>query len=504
MPAAEPRSAPLRFLVNGDPVTVSGVPPQTTLLEYLREHRALCGTKEGCAEGDCGACTVVLAESDGSRVAWKPVNACIRLLPSVAGKAVFTVESLQGADGSLHPVQQALVDHHGSQCGFCTPGFTMSLFGLFKNACRPSTPAIEDALSGNLCRCTGYRPIVAAAHAMYDAPPLSDWRACGVAEDGSRTTTGDEAQLAASIASLAEAETLEYESHGRRWWSPRTVDALASLLVEHPDARVVAGATDVGLWITKHHRDVGDIVYTGDVDELRAVRDTPSHLLIGAATTLTDAFDALDASWPELHEAWARFASVPIRNSGTVGGNVANGSPIGDSMPALIALGATVVLRRGDVTREIDLADLYLAYQKTAMQPGEFVVEIRVPARRDKLILRAYKVSKRYDQDISAVFACFALHVDDGIIASARIGCGGVAPVPKRATATEAALVGQPWNEATADAAVREISREFSPIDDMRASAAYRRAALGNLVRRFHLETSGRRVRTRIEQVDIA
>ena len=502
MHAAESPPAPLRFLVNGEPVSVSDVSPQTTLLAFLREHRALCGTKEGCAEGDCGACTVVVAESDGSRVAWKPVNACIRLLPSVAGKAVFTVESLQGPDGALHPAQQALVDHHASQCGFCTPGFAMSLFGLFKNACRPSTAVIEDALSGNLCRCTGYRPIVDAAHAMYDATPLSDWRACGVAEDGSRRTSADEAQLAASIASLAQTETLAYASHGRRWWSPRTVDALAELLVRNPDARVVAGATDVGLWITKHHRDVGDIVYTGDVEALRAVRQTPSHLCIGAAVTLTDAFDALDASWPELHEVWARFASVPIRNSGTLGGNVANGSPIGDSMPALIALGATVVLRRGDIAREIDLADLYVAYQKPALQAGEFVVEIRVPARRDPLLLRAYKVSKRYDQDISAVFVCFALHVEDGAVASARIGCGGVAPVPRRATATEAALVGRPWNATTADAAVREIAREYSPIDDMRATAAYRRAALGNLVRRFYLETAATRVRTRIEHLE--
>jgi xanthine dehydrogenase small subunit len=461
----------------------------------------LCGTKEGCAEGDCGACTVVLAESDGARISWKPVNACIRLLPSVAGKAVFTVESLQGADGSLHPVQQALVDHHGSQCGFCTPGFAMSLFGLFKNARRPSTAAIENALSGNLCRCTGYVPIVAAAHAMYDAAPLDDWRACGVADDGSRIASAAEEQLAASIASLHETGTLGYESHGRRWWTPRTVEALAELAAEHPEARIVAGATDVGLWITKHHRDVGDILYTGDVLELRAIRETSSHLCIGAAATLTDAFDALDQSWPELHEAWARFASVPIRNSGTLGGNVANGSPIGDSMPALMALGATVVLRRGSATRELDLADLYLAYQKTALEPGEFVEQVRIPARRDNLVLRAYKVSKRYDQDISAVFACFALHVENGVITHARIGCGGVAAVPKRATRTETVLTGQPWNEATADAAVREISREFSPIDDMRASAAYRRAALGNLVRRFHLETSGRRVRTRIEQV---
>ena len=502
MQAAEPRSAPLRFLVNGEPVTVSGVPPQTTLLEFLREHRALCGTKEGCAEGDCGACTIVLAESDGAAaLTWKPVNACIRLLPSVAGKAVFTVESLQGSDGTLHPAQQALVEHHGSQCGFCTPGFTMSLFGLFKNASRPPASAIEDAISGNLCRCTGYRPIVAAAHAMYDAPQLADWRACGVADDGSRVTTAEESRLAASIASLAEAGTLAYEAQGRRWWSPRSVDALAALLVEHPKARVVAGATDVGLWITKHHRDVGDIVYTGDVDELRAIRETETHLCIGAAATLTDAFAALEPSWPELHEAWVRFASVPIRNSGTLGGNVANGSPIGDSMPALIALGATVVLRRGDVTREIDLADFYLAYQKTALQPSEFVAEIRVPQRRDNLLLRAYKISKRYDQDISAVFACFALHVEDGVVASARIGCGGVAPVPKRASATEAVLVGQPWSEATAGVAMREITREFAPIDDMRASATYRRAALGNLLRRFHLETSGARVRTRVEQV---
>jgi xanthine dehydrogenase small subunit len=503
MKPAEPRSAPLRFLLNGEPVAVSGMPPQTTLLEYLREERALCGTKEGCAEGDCGACTIVLAESDGAHIAWKPVNACIRLLPSVAGKAVFTVESLQRADGKLHPVQQALVDHHGSQCGFCTPGFAMSLFGLFKNARRPATPDIMNVLSGNLCRCTGYVPIVAAARAMYDEAPLDDWRACGVADDGSRIASADEEQLAVSIASLNKTETLAYESHGRRWWAPRTVDALAKLAMEHPHARIVAGATDVGLWITKHHRDVGDILYTGDVPELRAIHETPSHLRIGAAATLSDVFDALDRSWPELHEAWARFASVPIRNSGTLGGNVANGSPIGDSMPALIALGATAVLRRADATRELDLADLYLAYQKTALQPGELVTEIRVPARLDHLLLRAYKVSKRYDQDISSVFACFALHVEGGVITDARIGCGGVAPVPKRATRTEAVLTGRPWNEATADAAVREISREFSPIDDMRASAAYRRAALGNLVRRFHLETSGRRVRTRVEQVTV-
>ena len=499
--ASETPVTPLRFLLNGEPVSVQDVAPQTTLLEYLREHRRLTGTKEGCAEGDCGACTVVLAElADGSaRLDWKPVNACIRFLPSVAGKAVFTVESLGAPDGALHPAQRAMVEGHGSQCGFCTPGFVMSLFGLYKGAHRPDSAAIEDALSGNLCRCTGYRPIVDAAKAMYDADTPGGWRACGVANDGSRVTTPDEERLVAEVAALAETETFCYEAAGRRWWAPRTVDALAALLVEHPGARIVAGATDVGLWVTKHLRDIGDIVYTGDAAELRAITQTATHLSIGAAATLTDAFAALDDAWPELHEAWARFASVPIRNSGTLGGNVANGSPIGDSMPALMALGATVVLRRGKSEREIALEDFYVAYQKTALQPSEFVACVRVPNRPANLVLRAYKVSKRYDQDISAVFACFALTVDGKNITSARIGCGGVAATPKRATQTEATLAGRAWNEATADAAVRTLGSEFSPIDDMRATASYRRAVLGNLLRRFWLETSGVRVQTRVD-----
>ncbi|MFO1325361.1 MAG: xanthine dehydrogenase small subunit [Burkholderiales bacterium] len=500
--------APIRFLLNGEPVEVTDAAPQTTLLEYLRDHLRLTGTKEGCAEGDCGACTVVLAEPTATvspGLAWKPINACIRLLPSVAGRAVFTVESLKAADGSLHPVQRALVDCHGSQCGFCTPGFAMSLFGLYKNAHRPPRAAIEDALSGNLCRCTGYRPIVAAAQAMYDAEARSGggWRGPGVAADGSRAISHDEEMLAANLAALAHDATLEYEARGRRWWAPRGVDALAALLVEHPDARIVAGATDVGLWITKQLRDVGDVVWTGDVAELAVVRQTPAHVEIGAAVSLTDAFAALDDGWPELREAWQRFASVPIRNSGTLGGNVANGSPIGDSMPALIALGATVVLRRGDATRELPLEDLYVAYQKTALLPSEFVVAVRVPLRAPRTVVRAYKVSKRYDQDISAVFACFALQLDGARIVSARVGCGGVAPVPKRATATEAALAGHPWDEATADAAVRAIAAEFTPIGDMRASAAYRRAVLGNLVRRFKLETTGTPHATRVDQVPV-
>lgn len=497
----------IRLLLNGAPVAINGLRPQTTLLEYLREERRLTGTKEGCAEGDCGACTVVLAELTGAgRLVWKPVNACIRLLPSVDGKAVFTVESLRAPDGSLHPAQRALVDCHGSQCGFCTPGFAMSLFGLYKNAHRPERGAVDDALSGNLCRCTGYLPILAAARRMYDIEPVAGWRGPGVNADGSRCESLEEQSIAEQLATLTRAHTFahifEYAAEGQRWIAPRTIAQLAGACLTRPDAQIVAGATDVGLWVTKQQRDLGDIIYTGDCVGLQVVANTRSHLEIGAAVTLTDACAALDAEWPELHEAWIRFGSVPIRNSGTLGGNVANGSPIGDSMPALMALGATVVLRHGDEQREMPLDDYYLDYRKTVCEPGEFVAMLRVPHRHGPLLLRAYKIAKRFDQDISAVFACFALTLDDGLddgrIAQARIGCGGVAPIPRRANATEALLKGRRWDDVTAEAAAASLAQEFAPIGDMRASAAYRRAMLANLLRRFRVETAAPAVAIRV------
>jgi xanthine dehydrogenase small subunit len=494
--------ASLQFLLNGEPVEVVGVSPQTTLLEWLRETRGLTGTKEGCAEGDCGACTVVIAERAGDGLVWRPINACIRLLPSLDGKAIFTVESLKAATG-LHPVQQALVECHGSQCGFCTPGFAMSLFGLYKNAHRPNREAVDDALSGNLCRCTGYRPILAAAQRMYDLDAAQGWRAPGVAADGSRVVSRDEESLIAQLASITRDGTLAYKADGQSAYVPQDADALAALRVAHPDARLVAGATDVGLWITKQHRQLGTLIFTSSVRELAQVLTTDTHVEIGAAVTLAEAFGALHADYPELSEAWTRFASVPIRNAGTLGGNIANASPIGDSMPALIALGASVVLRGGSASREIPLGDFYVAYQKTALARDEFVMSVRVPRRDPRVVLRAYKISKRFDQDISAVFAAFALTLDDGRVQTARIACGGVAPTPKRATATEAALAGRAWNSATAQEAARALREEFTPITDMRASAEYRREVLGNLlIRCWHETGSGERVVTRI--VDVA
>jgi xanthine dehydrogenase small subunit len=490
-PQASGDQAAIRFLLNGERIDVAGLSPATTLLEYLRDERRLTGTKEGCAEGDCGACTVVLAERDADALAWKPINACLRLLPSVDGRAVFTIESLKSDRGELHPVQQALVDCHGSQCGFCTPGFAMSLFGLYKHARSPSRHAIDDALSGNLCRCTGYRPIIEAALRMYALPAPGGWRAPGVSGDGSRIVTKDEALLATQLAMLARSDALEYAHDGRRWHAPRTLDALATACAARPDARIVAGMTDVALEVTKQHRDLDDVIYIGDVPELATIREIDGEVEIGAAVAVADAMTALDRIWPELHEAWERFASVPIRNSATLVGNVANGSPIGDSMPALLALDARVVLRSTAGERAAPLDGFYPAYRRTARAPGEFVASLRIPKRRAGVLLRGYKISKRRDQDISAVFACFCLTLENDCVRDARIGCGGVAATPVRARRTEAALAGQPWNRATAERAARVLADEFTPIRDMRASAEYRRIVLGNLLRRCWLETAG-------------
>jgi xanthine dehydrogenase small subunit len=495
----------IRFLLDGKLVIVRDVSPQTTLLEYLREALHRTGTKEGCAEGDCGACTVVLAECAGPRVEdgllWRPINACIRLLPTIDGKALFTVESLKSPDGALHPVQQALVECHASQCGFCTPGFAMSLFGLYKNARPGDRAAIDDALSGNLCRCTGYRPIIAAAQRMTELAPASGWRAPGFDAGRGEAPNDEERALARELAGLRRDSALVYEHGGQRYIAPANADELAVSCLAEPDARLVAGATDVGLWVTKQHRDLGTIIHTGNVRELAASRTTAAHVEIGAAVPLTDAFALFGRHCPSLAEVWSRFGSVPIRNSGTLGGNIVNGSPIGDTMPVLLALGATLLLRRGETRREIALDDFYLDYQKTAIEPGEFLVAVRVPLPAATAELRAYKISKRFDQDISAVFACFNLQRDGdrptARVERIRIGCGGVAAIPKRALACEKALSGRSWDEAAIVAGQAALERDFAPISDMRASAAYRLAALKNLLRRFWLETSDIDVKTR-------
>lgn len=483
---------PVCFILDGQRIELHDVDPTRTVLQYLREDLGRTGTKEGCAEGDCGACTVVVMDVDASgRPDIRAINSCIQFLPTLDGKELFTVESLKSAEGRLHPVQQALVEQHGSQCGFCTPGFVMSMFALYKNNPRPTRVEIDNALAGNLCRCTGYRPIVDAAMAMYasGAPsgPSADWqRAAAGAEPEPLVKRKTRA-----IEALRRSDTLHTEHEGRAFFAPRSADDLADLLLATPGATILAGGTDVGLWVTKQHRQPDTVVYTGHVDELLRIRESESEITLGAAVTVSDAMPLLTRHYPQLSELFLRYGSPPIRNAATLGGNVANGSPIGDSMPALLALDASLTLRLGARERRVALDEFYLGYQQTALEAAEFVVSIHIPVEAADRRFRTYKVSKRFDQDISAVCAAFLVVLEGDTIASARVAFGGMAAIPSRAPLCEAALAGKSWSEGTIQAACRALAKDFQPISDARASAAYRAQVCGNLLRRFFLELEG-------------
>ncbi|MDB5965553.1 MAG: xdhA, partial [Polaromonas sp.] len=472
----------IRFIRKGEVVALDNVPPDRTLLEVLREDLACTGTKEGCGEGDCGACTVVLGEPDPSRpgkVRVKAINSCIRLAHSIDGMALWTVEDLTVAGGRLHPVQEAMVSCHASQCGFCTPGFVMSLFGMYQDhVCEGRSISREqavEALSGNLCRCTGYRPILDAAQAMHPA--------------GTAPAAIDHAGLLQKMKQLAPAPA-GLQADGA-YQSPRSLAALLAARARHPAAQLVAGCTDVGLWVTKQHRQFSRILDVTQVQELRRVEHYSHHVAIGAAVSLQDAFAVLVVDRPQLRTFAARFAGLPVRNSGTLGGNVANGSPIGDSMPLLIALGAHVVLMSQRGHRDVPLEALYTGYRQSILAPDEVLAWIKVPKASADENVRVYKVSTRFDDDISAVCLAIHLRLDGGVVSHATLGAGGVAATPARARRTEAALRGQPWTAATVQAAIAVLRAEFSPLSDMRASAAYRSQVLGNLLQRYWLESQG-------------
>lgn len=481
------------FFINGEKHTVARPDSNKTLLSYLRETAGLTGTKEGCAEGDCGACTVVVSEPLDGQVRPRAVNSCIQLLPMLDGKEITTIEGLRRAGGSLAPIQASLLDCHGSQCGFCTPGIAMSLHALSLAESRPGRDDIERALGGNLCRCTGYRPIVEAAE-----------KVARQADPGEIAFARDQRAGCRDRLNRLERNDIVIDVPCRRYWSPTSLTEFAAIRLANPDARIVAGATDLGLTITKKRQDLPGLIHIGRVSELRRVVRCSSHLEIGAAASLTDAFEPLVEAYPALAEWARRFASPPIRNSGTLGGNIGNGSPIGDSMPVLMAIGASLILRRGQETREIALDAFYLGYQRTALQPGEFIERIRIPLGSANRFVRAYKISKRLDQDISAVCAGFAIDLDRTVVNDVRIGFGGMAATPKRASHCEAALVGREWTERNVFAAMDALDSDFEPIDDLRATRGYRRLIARNLLHKCFLETSGptRRISVFAEEAD--
>lgn len=470
----------IQFLLNHTLCTEHRLDPNLTVLAYLREHRNTRGTKEGCGSGDCGACTVVLSElapqADGApTLRYRSVNACLTLVASLHGKQLITVEALK-QQGQLHSVQQAMVDCHGSQCGFCTPGFVMSLFALQKNRPGADTPAIQEALGGNLCRCTGYRPIVQAGLQACAQPVADRFDAL-------------EAQTLAQLQGIAQQGLAELDNGSAHCLIPTTVDELATAYAQAPAARLFAGSTDLALEVTQLHTPLGAMIYLGHVAELRGVTVNERVIDIGAATPLTDCYTALAEDYPDFGTLLHRFASLQVRNQGTLGGNIGNASPIGDCPPLLLALGASLVLRQGAVQRTLPLEDFYLGYRITARQPGEFIERVHVPRPLPGEQFKAYKVAKRLDDDISAVCAAFSLTLDQGHVTRIRIAYGGMAAIPKRALACESALLGRPWTTATVEHACQALADDFTPLSDMRASRAYRLLVAQNLLRKCLLET---------------
>ncbi|MXU65285.1 xanthine dehydrogenase small subunit [Oceanomicrobium pacificus] len=462
----------IRFLLNGTERRLAPADPTETLLDYLRETESLTGTKEGCNEGDCGACTVTVSALEDGRLVHRAMNACILFLPQLHGKAVRTVEGLAADDGRLHPVQEAMVTEHGSQCGFCTPGITMSLY----TAHRDGRQDFDDVLAGNLCRCTGYAPIIRAARVAADQP-APDW----------------EWDEAAWLADAAE-DRSDIALDGA--FLPASVDSFANWYADNPDAVIVGGATDVGLWVTKQLRKLAPVVFLHRLTDLQSITATEDGLRVGAGVTLSRLRGAIVDRHPDFAELIRRYGSTQVRNAATIGGNIANGSPIGDGPPALIALGATLRLRHGAETRDMPLETFFVDYGKQDRRPGEFVESIFIPAQPDRL--RCYKISKRFDQDISAICGCFSVTVEDGTVTAARVAFGGMAATPKRAAATEAALVGARWSEETVQKAMQAMQEDFTPISDMRASAGYRAQAAANLLKRYWLEDSLPLSQTRI------
>ncbi|MCV6548329.1 MAG: xanthine dehydrogenase small subunit [Cohaesibacter sp.] len=474
----------IHILLNDQPNMLQDVGTGEMLLDFLRQKKRLTGSKEGCAEGDCGACTVLVGRLIGKELLYEPVNGCIRFLSSLDGCHIVTIEHLRGYDGQLHPIQQAMLDHHASQCGFCTPGIIMALYALWMRVAKPTREQIEQALQGNLCRCTGYEPIIKAAQMVTQA---TDWpRSDPLLEERQRVK--DQLKHWQDDSSIAL--TKQGDLGKEHIFIPKNEADLAELYAQYPDATLIAGATDAGLWVTKFLKTLPTLIHIGQVPGLKRISQTKEALILGATASYEEAMPVLLDHFPMLKDYLLRIGGWQVRSMGTIGGNIANGSPIGDMPPILIALGASITLKSKQQEREIELENFFLDYGKQDRQPGEYLHAIQIPLPSDKSHVTAYKISKRRDEDISSVAVGFNLIIKDKIIQSAHIAFGGMAGIPKRASHAEQALINKPFTQENMIKAAEKLTEDFTPLSDMRASAAYRMKVAQNLFRRFYLEHS--------------
>ena len=483
----------LRFLLNDSEISLDAITPGDTLLDFLRLDQKLRGTKEGCAEGDCGACTVLVGRLLDGKLTYETVNSCIRLVGSLHGCHVVTIEYLKPKDGSLHPVQQAMVDCHGSQCGFCTPGIVMSLYALWMTNPKPSIAEIEKALQGNLCRCTGYEPIIRAAQTVSKNNSVKSDR-----------LVQERRAVTQKLKAMQDGSCVEIEHDDSILVIPSNLKELAAARKRHPNSTIVAGSTDVGLWVTKFMRPISPAIFVNHLTELQTITKIHDGILIGAGVTYSQLAPILSKELPQLSEFWDRIGGEQVRNMGTVGGNIANGSPIGDTPPVLIALEAKLTLRTGGRKRTIPLEDFFIEYGKQDRREGDFVESLFIPKLGRDEHFSAYKISKRRDEDISSVCGAFRVHVKDGVVSEAVIAFGGMAGTPKRASNVEKSLIGKPWTLETMQQAKRQFDADYTPLTDWRASAEYRALIARNLLERFWRETSGETANIRLSCGEVA
>ena len=467
----------IRFILNDEAIALGNFSSGLTLLDYIRLQKSLKGTKEGCAEGDCGACTVLVGRLTSDGILYETVNSCIRFMGSLDACHVVTIEHLKGENGELHPVQQAMVNQHGSQCGFCTPGFVMSLYALWMNTPNPTNAQIERALQGNLCRCTGYEPIVKAAiEVSQSSDPVHD------------KLNLERVNIIKQLSDMHDGQRVEIKHEGDLIIIPQDVKDLANARAEHPNSTIVAGSTDVGLWVTKHMHDISPTIFINHLQELHSINVEANGITIGACVSYTDMQSIIAEHFPQMEVFWNRIGGEQVRNMGTVGGNIANGSPIGDTPPALIALGAQVTLSTASDQRTLPLKDFFIEYGKQDRSEGDFVEKVHIPFTAPNDMFAVYKISKRRDEDISALCCAIKMNVENGVMKNVAIAFGGMAGTPMHAIETEKLLEGKAWSLESIRKAKAAIDLDFSPLTDWRASKEYRSLAAKNVLERFYIE----------------